>query len=200
MATAILTPWIAPTVPVRAAAVGGRVRSSTTSLTSPPPPPPPPPLPLPPPPPQPPPQEQPNPRPSCSAQKRDTVLSRRLTAKWTIRSQSPSQNQRKSESLPKSLLKWLIFVIEFCSVADLSFINCRLQIIDVVIVSHCIYECNFKMSTICFTSELQMQMTPHPALCLLHSSPWFFLSLLPTVSSASQVQRESRKEKKVGRR
>lgn len=108
METAIQTPWIAPIVPVRAAAVGARVRSSTTSLTSPPLPPPrrhPHPLP------QPHPQEQPNLIFFCVAQRRDSVLNCRLRARWTTRSQSPSQNQRKSESL----MDYLLFLY-FCEV------------------------------------------------------------------------------------
>lgn len=111
METAIRTPWIAPTVPVRAAAVGARVRSSTTSLTSPPLPPPLRPRhPLP----QSHPQEQPNLIFFCVAQRRDTVFNCRLRARWTTRSQSPSQNQHKSESL---LENWLQ-IFFFCNVCE----------------------------------------------------------------------------------
>lgn len=45
-----------------------------------------------------------------------------------------------------------------------------------------------------------MQATPPPTPCPPRSRPWLFLSPHPTVSSASRVQREARKEKKVGRR
>lgn len=110
--TAIQTPWIAPTVPVRAAAVGARVRSWTTFLTSPPlPPPPRRPHPLP----QPHPQEQPSLIFFCVAQRRDTVLNCKLRAKWTAKSQSPSQNQHRSESLcGKGLCVYF-----FCNVCNL---------------------------------------------------------------------------------
>lgn len=52
----------------------------------------------------------------------------------------------------------------------------------------------------CFFTELQIQVTPPQTPCRHHSRPWLFLSLHPTISSVSQVQREARREKKVGRR